>query len=49
MQLDVYLRETANHAVRLEAMLLDAKVRLVSEGMLSPLETGGALHPFQRK
>jgi len=35
MQLDVYLRETANHAVRLEAMLLDAKARLASEGVLS--------------
>lgn len=47
MQLNVYLRETANYAVRLEAMLLDAKARLVSEGMLSPLKTGGALHAIQ--
>lgn len=46
MQLDVYLRETANHAVRLEAMLLDAKARLASEGALSALETRGALHAY---
>lgn len=47
MQLDVYLRETANHAVHLKAMLLDAKARLASAGVLSALETGGALHAIQ--
>ncbi len=47
MQLDIYLQETANHAARLEAMLVDAKSRLVSQGRLSPLEMGGALHAIQ--
>jgi uncharacterized protein YutE (UPF0331/DUF86 family) len=47
VQLDIYLQETAHHAARLEAMLADAKARLRASGVLTPLETGGALHAIQ--
>lgn len=47
MQLDVYLQETAANAVRLEAILSEAKLRLQSANHLTPLELGGALHTIQ--
>lgn len=47
MQLDVYLRETAHHATRLEALLAEAKKQLATNNRLSPLETGGVLHTIQ--
>lgn len=47
MQLDVYLRETASHAVRLDSLLFEACARLNEVGALSPLEFGGVLHTIQ--
>jgi uncharacterized protein YutE (UPF0331/DUF86 family) len=47
MQLDVYLRETASHAARLDLVLSEARRRLVEAGKLSPLEFGGVLHTIQ--
>lgn len=47
MQLDVYLRETAIHAARLDSVLSEARGRLNEAGSLSPLEFGGVLYTVQ--